>query len=103
RLAYLTPSHQFPLGVTMSLARRLAALDWANRTGAFLIEDDYDSEYRFAGHPLAALQGLDDANRVFYVGTFSKTLFPSLRLGYLILPPPLIEPFLAVRLFTDVH
>jgi GntR family transcriptional regulator/MocR family aminotransferase len=103
KLAYLTPSHQFPLGVTMSLSRRLAILDWASRAGAYIIEDDYDSEYRFHGHPLAALQGLDEANCVIYVGTFSKTLFPSMRLGYLILPPALIGPFLAVKWFIDIH
>ncbi len=103
RLAYLTPSHQFPLGVTMSLSRRLAVLDWAKRAGATILEDDYDSEYRFAGRPLAALQGLDDGECVIYLGTFSKVLFPSLRLGYLILPPPLVEPFLAARQFVDIH
>jgi GntR family transcriptional regulator / MocR family aminotransferase len=103
RLVYLTPSHQFPLGVTMSLARRLAVLDWAKRAGAYILEDDYDSEYRFAGRPLAALQGLDDANCVIYSGTFSKTLFPALRVGYLILPPALVEVFLAARRFIDIH
>jgi GntR family transcriptional regulator / MocR family aminotransferase len=103
RLVYLTPSHQFPLGMTMSLARRLALLDWAKQVGAYLIEDDYDSEYRFVGRPLAALQGLDDAERVIYIGTFSKVLFPALRLGYLILPPPLVEAFLAGRYFIDIH
>ena len=103
RLAYLTPSHQFPLGVTMSLTRRLALLDWARRTGAYLLEDDYDSEYRFAGRPLAALQGLDDAGRVIYIGTFSKVLFPALRLGYLILPMPLVEEFLRLRRYMDTH
>jgi GntR family transcriptional regulator/MocR family aminotransferase len=103
RLAYLTPSHQFPMGVTLSLARRLAVLDWAKRAGAYIIEDDYDSEYRFAGRPLATLQGLDEANSVIYVGTFSKVLFPALRLGYLILPPTLVEPFIAARHFIDIH
>ncbi|MBI5563566.1 MAG: PLP-dependent aminotransferase family protein [Chloroflexi bacterium] len=103
RLAYLTPSHQFPLGVTMSLTRRLALLDWATRTGAYLIEDDYDSEYRFAGRPLAALQGLDEAGRVIYIGTFSKVLFPALRLGYLILPAPLVDEFLKMRRYMDTH
>lgn len=103
RLVYLTPSHQFPLGVTMSLARRLAVLDWAKRTGAYILEDDYDSEYRFAGHALAALQGLDEAHCVIYSGTFSKVLFPALRLGYLILPPPLVDVFLAARRFIDIH
>lgn len=103
RLVYLTPSHQFPLGVTMSLSRRLAVLDWAKRAEAYILEDDYDSEYRFAGRPLAALQGLDDADCVIYIGTFSKVLFPALRLGYLILPPPLVDPFLAARRFIDIH
>ncbi len=103
RLAYLTPSHQFPLGVTMSLARRLAILDWACRSGAYILEDDYDSEFRFTGRPLAALQGIDEAGRVIYIGTFSKVLFPALRIGYLILPPPLVEGFLAVRRLIDIH
>jgi GntR family transcriptional regulator/MocR family aminotransferase len=78
-------------------------LDWAKRAGAYIIEDDYDSEYRFAGRPLATLQGLDEANSVIYVGTFSKVLFPALRLGYLILPPTLVEPFIAARHFIDIH
>ncbi|MFN8493758.1 MAG: PLP-dependent aminotransferase family protein [Caldilineaceae bacterium] len=103
RLIYLTPSHQFPLGVTMSLTRRLAVLDWAKRSGAYILEDDYDSEYRFAGRALAALQGLDEANCVIYSGTFSKVLFPALRVGYLILPPPLVDAFLAARRFIDIH
>ena len=103
RLVYLTPSHQFPLGVTMSLARRLALLDWAKRANAYIIEDDYDSEFRFATRPLATLQGLDDANRVIYTGTFSKVLFPSLRIGYMILPPALVDPFLKVRRLVDIH
>jgi GntR family transcriptional regulator/MocR family aminotransferase len=103
RLVYLTPSHQFPLGVTMGLARRLALLDWAKQVNAYILEDDYDSEFRFDTRPLATLQGLDDANRVIYSGTFSKVLFPALRLGYLILPPPLMEPFLKVRRLIDIH
>ncbi len=103
RLAYLTPSHQFPLGVTMSLTRRLALLDWAKQTGAYLLEDDYDSEYRFAGRPLASLQGLDDGERIIYIGTFSKVMFPALRLGYLIVPEGLVEAFIAMRRFTDYH
>jgi len=103
RLVYTTPSHQFPLGVTLSAARRLALLEWARRSGAYVLEDDYDSEYRFVGRPLAALQGLDEAQRVIYIGTFSKVLFPALRLGYLILPPPLVEAALAVRRFIDIH
>jgi GntR family transcriptional regulator/MocR family aminotransferase len=103
RLVYLTPSHQFPLGVTMSLARRLELLDWAKRANAYLLEDDYDSEFRFATRPLATLQGLDDAERVIYIGTFSKVLFPSLRIGYMILPPQLIDSFLKVRRLMDIH
>lgn len=103
RLVYITPSHQFPLGVTMSLTRRLMLLDWAKRTNTYILEDDYDSEYRFAGRPLSALWGLDDAERVIYVGTFSKVLFPALRIGYLILPPSLVDAFLSVRRLMDVH
>lgn len=102
RLVYLTPSHQFPLGVTMSLPRRLALLDWAKRANAYILEDDYDSEFRFATRPLATHQGLDDAGRVIYMGTFSKVLFPSLRIGYMILPPALVDPFLKVRRLIDI-
>jgi GntR family transcriptional regulator/MocR family aminotransferase len=101
RLAYVTPSHQYPLGVTMSLPRRLALLDWARRADAWVVEDDYDSEFRYAGRPLAALQGLDPDGRVIYLGTFSKTLFPSLRLGYLVVPPDLIDAFVRARAATD--
>jgi GntR family transcriptional regulator / MocR family aminotransferase len=101
RLAYVTPSHQYPLGVTLSLARRLALLDWAQRAGAWIVEDDYDSEFRYAGRPLAALQGLDRDGRVIYLGTFSKVLFPSLRLGYLVAPPDLVDSFIAARAVTD--
>jgi GntR family transcriptional regulator/MocR family aminotransferase len=90
RLAYVTPSHQYPTGVTMSLTRRLALLDWAQRQAAWIIEDDYDSEFRYRGRPLSALQGLDGGQRVIYVGTFSKVLFPTLRLGYMIVPPALV-------------
>jgi GntR family transcriptional regulator/MocR family aminotransferase len=103
RLVYLTPSHQCPLGVTMSLSRRLELLDWAKRANAYLLEDDYDSEFRFATRPLATLQGLDDAGRVIYIGTFSKVLFPSIRIGYMILPPPLVDSFLKVRRLIDIH
>jgi GntR family transcriptional regulator/MocR family aminotransferase len=103
RLVYVTPSHQYPLGVTMSLARRLALLDWADRARAWVLEDDYDSEYRYAGRPLAALQGLDAAGRVIYLGTFSKVLFPALRLGYLVVPPDLVDGFTAARALTDRH
>src|SRR5205085_12443650 len=83
RMAYVTPAHQYPLGVTMSLTRRMALLSWARRRRAWIVEDDYDSEFRYAGRPLAALQGLDSGDRVIYTGTFSKVLFPALRLGYL--------------------
>jgi GntR family transcriptional regulator/MocR family aminotransferase len=103
RLVHVTPSHQYPLGVTMSLARRLALLEWASRSGAWVLEDDYDSEYRYAGRPLAALQGLDTAGRVIYAGTFSKVLFPALRLGYLVVPPDLADAFLAARALADRH
>lgn len=96
-LAYVTPSHQYPLGITMSLARRLALLDWAQHVGAWILEDDYDSEFRYSGRPLASLQGLDTHGRVIYMGSFSKVLFPALRLGYLVLPPDLVEPFIALR------
>lgn len=101
RAAYVTPSHQFPLGVAMTMRRRLALLDWAAQAAAWVIEDDYDSEFRFAGPPLAALQGMDGAGRVIYVGTFSKALMPGLRLGYLVLPAPLVDPVLALRRRTD--
>jgi GntR family transcriptional regulator/MocR family aminotransferase len=103
RLCYVTPSHQYPLGVTMSLPRRLALLDWARRCNAWIVEDDYDSEFRYAGRPLAALQGLDRDQRVLYVGTFSKVLFPALRLGYLVAPPDLIGAFVAARALADHH
>jgi GntR family transcriptional regulator/MocR family aminotransferase len=103
RMVYVAPSHQFPMGVTMSLPRRLALLDWLSRAGAWVIEDDYDSEYRYSGRPIAALQGLDFTGRVIYIGTFSKVLFPSLRLGYLVLPPDLVEAFIAARALVDRH
>jgi GntR family transcriptional regulator / MocR family aminotransferase len=103
RLVYVTPSHQYPYGVTMSLPRRLALLEWAGQTRAWVIEDDYDSEYRYAGRPLAALQGLDSEGRVIYLGTFSKVLFPALRLGYMIVPPDLVDAFMAARALSDRH
>ncbi|MBA2681626.1 MAG: PLP-dependent aminotransferase family protein [Ktedonobacteraceae bacterium] len=101
RLAYVTPSHQFPLGKTMSLARRLALLQWARHTGSWILEDDYDGEYRYAGKPLASLHGLDTTERVIYIGTFSKVMFPALRLGYLVVPPQLVDPFRAARAAAD--
>lgn len=103
RLAYVTPSHQFPSGVTMSLARRMELLRWAAATGAWILEDDYDSEYRYISRPLSALQGLDGSGRVIYTGTFSKVLFPSLRLGYLVAPPALVDVFTAARSIADRH
>ena len=98
---YLTPGHQFPLGMTMSLERRVAILKWAARAGAFIIEDDYDSEHRFEGRPMPALQGLDLNSSVIFIGSFSKLLFPSLRLGYAVLPSSLADYFLAFRYRTD--
>ncbi|SFS20123.1 transcriptional regulator, GntR family [Dyella sp. OK004] len=101
RIAYITPSHQFPLGVTMSAARRMQLLSWAMRSGAWIIEDDYDSEFRFGGRPLASLQGLDTDHRVIYVGTLSKVMFPSLRIGYVVVPKDLLPLFAAVRDASD--
>jgi GntR family transcriptional regulator/MocR family aminotransferase len=101
RMAYISPSHQYPLGVVMSLARRLELLDWAGRTGAWILEDDYDSEYRFVGRPLASLHGIDAGGSVIYLGTFSKVLLPTLRLAYLVVPATLVETFLAVRAMAD--
>ena len=107
RLAYVSPSYQFPLGATMSMRRRLALLDWARRAGAWIVEDDYDGEFRYVGRPLASLQGLDaersGGGRVLYVGTFSKTLFPSLRIGYVIVPGALVDTFGAAKSAADRH
>jgi len=103
RLLCLTPSNQFPLAATLSLPRRLAILAWAEASGAWIVEDDYDSEFRFAGRPLEALAALDRAQRVLYLGTFSKVLFPGLRLGYLVVPPDLADAFAAAKRFVDVH
>lgn len=101
RLAVVTPSRQYPLGTVMPLARRLELLGWARQAGAWIVEDDYDSEYRFTGKPLTALQGLDPEGRVIYLGTFSKVLFPGLRVGYLVVPPALRETFVRVRRVLD--
>ncbi|HEX8392538.1 MAG TPA: PLP-dependent aminotransferase family protein [Longimicrobium sp.] len=103
RLAYVTPSHQYPTGAVLSASRRLALLQWAADAGAWVVEDDYDSTYRYASRPLACLHGLDGGGRVIYLGTFSKTLFPSLRLGYLIVPPALADAFAAARGALDWH
>ncbi len=102
RAAFVTPSHQYPLGVTMSAPRRLQLLDWAQTCGAWIIEDDYDSEYRYQHRPIACLQGLDRNGRVIYIGTFSKTLFPALRLGYIVIPPALVDRFAALRRAVDI-
>lgn len=103
RLLYVTPSYQFPLGVTMSLKRRLELLEWARAAEAWIIEDDYDGEYRYTGRPIPSLQGLDGAGRVIYIGTFSKVLFPSLRIGYLVAPRDLSEAFIKGRIIADLH
>ncbi len=103
RLVSVTPSHQFPAGVTMSLARRVELLDWAEEHDAWILEDDYDSEFRFVGAPLAALQGLDRAGRVIYIGTFTKVVYPSLRLAYVVAPRGLVKALVAARAFVDRH
>ncbi len=100
-IAYVTPSHQYPLGVTMSLERRLRLLEWARRTGSYIIEDDYDSDFRYQGSPLTALKGLDRCDCVIYLGTFSKSLGAGLRLGYLVLPRELAEPAATIKALTD--
>jgi len=103
RLVYVTPGHQFPLGISMSLSRRLALLEWARKSGALIFEDDYDSEYRYSGRPLPAMQGLDRDGLVLLGGSFSKVLFPSLRLGYLVIPKDLVPHFAANLSVTSRH
>jgi GntR family transcriptional regulator / MocR family aminotransferase len=103
RLVYVTPGHQFPLGITMSLPRRLELLEWARKSGALIFEDDYDSEYRYSGRPVPAMQGLDRNGQVLFAGSFSKVLFPSLRLGYLVIPPDLLDFFAATISVTSRH
>lgn len=102
KLAYVTPAHQFPLGVTMSVQRRLQVLAWARESGCFVVEDDYDSEFRFASLPMPALQSLDDSNRVILVGSFNKLMFPALRIGYIVAPAPLVDPLAALRFGIDL-
>jgi GntR family transcriptional regulator / MocR family aminotransferase len=101
KLAYVTPSHQFPTGVTLTLRQRIALLQWAQTTGTLIIEDDYDSEYRYEEQPIPALQGMDKSQSVIYVGTFSKTMFPSLRIGYLVVPPSWISPVTTAKWLCD--
>ena len=101
KLVYVTPSHQFPTGALLSLQRRLELLSWAQRTKAMIIEDDYDSEYRYEGQPIPALQGLENSSTVIYIGTFSKMLFPSLRIGYLVLPPQFVPAFAYAKWLID--
>ena len=103
RLVYVTPSHQFPTGAILSLPRRLELLNWAQQTGGLIIEDDYDSEFRYGEKPIPALQGLDKSDSVLYIGTFSKVLFPSLRIGYLVLPKSLVAIFTRAKWLSDRH
>ena len=103
KLIYVTPAHQFPLGAAMPISRRLSLLEWAGRSGAWIFEDDYDSEYRFAGRPIPAIQGLDRTDSVILSGSFSKVLLPVLRLGYLVVPENLVDKFTAARFYTDRH
>ena len=103
RMAYVTPSNQFPLGVPMSLMRRLALLEWASQAGAWIVEDDYDSEFRYSTRPFPSLHGLDAEGRVLYVGSFAKSMFPAMRLGFVIVPIDLRQQFLSARRAMDVH
>ena len=103
RLVYVTPAHQFPLGVTMSLRRRLALLEWGRRSGTLIFEDDYDSEYRYSGRPIPAMQGLDRSGVVVFSGSFSAVLFPALRLGYLVVPPDMVDIFAAAESVSTHH
>lgn len=103
RMVYVTPSHQYPLGVTMSQERRLQLLAWAGQQGAWILEDDYDSEFRYDGLPLQSLQGLDTEQRVIYCGTFSKVMLPSLRLGYMVLPPDLMDVYTGVKVPLSLY
>jgi GntR family transcriptional regulator/MocR family aminotransferase len=103
RMAFVTPSHQFPTGTILSLARRQTLLDWARHKNAVIVEDDYDGEFRYEGQRLESLQGMDSDGRVIYVGTFSRTIFSALRIGYLIVPKPLSQAFIAAKWLCDRH
>ena len=103
KAVFLTPSHQFPTGATLSLDRRLAAIEWARAQHGWIVEDDYDSEFHYAGKPTACVQGLDPHERTIYIGTFTKSLFPGLRIGYMVLPPPLVTPMTVARTLLDGH
>ncbi|MFJ5486064.1 MocR-like pyridoxine biosynthesis transcription factor PdxR [Pectobacterium actinidiae] len=103
KAVFLTPSHQFPTGATLTLDRRLAVIEWARQHQSWIIEDDYDSEFHYAGKPTACVQGLDPHDRTIYIGTFTKSLFPGLRIGYMILPPPLVAPMTVGRTLMDGH
>ena len=103
RAVFLTPSHQFPTGTTLALDRRLAAIAWAQQEQAWIIEDDYDSEFHYAGKPMACVQGLDQHERTIYVGTFTKSMFPGLRIGYMVLPASLVAPMTVARTLLDGH
>ncbi|MCG8435284.1 MAG: PLP-dependent aminotransferase family protein [Gammaproteobacteria bacterium] len=103
KLVYVTPSHQYPLGATLNLERRLELLNWADTNNVAILEDDYDSEFRYEGRPIAALQGLDQRGRVIYIGTFSKAVFPAMRVAYAVVPEGLVDAFVAARINMDGH
>src|SRR5699024_5983517 len=103
KAVFLTPSHQFPTGATLALDRRLAVIEWARQHQSWIIEDDYDSEFHYDGKPTACVQGLDPHERTIYIGTFTKSLFPGLRIGYMVLPSPLVAPMAVARTLLDGH